>query len=179
MRTGELASMGGGGGFVEADETFIGREPSKPKKRAYHHKMKVLSLVDRAAGQARSVVVDDLKSATVVAILEENIAKKARVLTDEAGHYHLLRDRFAEHSGVRHRKEEYRPGQSGNPRGRPKGSKSIDQVLRQALHRRVPDPRRGGRHTVPMIEIIVEGLVLSAAKRDPRMLRLLLALIDR
>jgi hypothetical protein len=107
MRTGELASMGGGGGFVEADETFIGREPSKPKKRAYHHKMKVLSLVDRAAGQARSVVVDDLKSATVVAILEENIAKKARVLTDEAGHYHLLRDRFAEHSGVRHRKEEY------------------------------------------------------------------------
>ena len=30
-----------------------------------------------------------------------------------------------------------------------------------------------------MIEIIVEGLVLSAAKRDPRMLRLLLALIDR
>ena len=107
MRTGELALMGGGGGFVEADETFIGREPGKPKKRAYHHKMKVLSLVDRAAGQARSVVVDDLKSATVVAILKENIAKKARVLTDEAGHYHLLRDRFAEHSGVRHRKEEY------------------------------------------------------------------------
>ena len=63
--------------------------------------------------------------------------------------------------------------------GRPKGSKSIDQVLRQALQRRVPDPRRGTRHTVPMIEIIVEGLVLGAAKRDPRMLRLLLALIDR
>ena len=115
MRTGELASMGGGGGFVEADETFIGREPSKPKKRAYHHKMKVLSLVDRAAGQARSVVVDDLKSATVVAILEENIAKKARVLTDEAGHYHLLRDRFAEHSGVRHRKEEYGRARAATP----------------------------------------------------------------
>jgi hypothetical protein len=30
-----------------------------------------------------------------------------------------------------------------------------------------------------MIELIVEGLVLSAAKRDPRMVRLLLALIDR
>jgi hypothetical protein len=73
----------------------------------------------------------------------------------------------------------FKPGQSGNPRGRPKGSKSIDQVLRQALQRRVPDPRRGTRHTVPMIEIIVEGLVLGAAKRDPRMLRLLLALIDR
>jgi ISXO2-like transposase domain len=105
MRTGELASMGGGGGFVEADEAFIGREPGKPKKRPYHHKMKVLSLVNRATGQARSVVVDDLKPATVVAILEENIAKKARVLTDE-GPLSSLRDRFAEHSGVRHRKEE-------------------------------------------------------------------------
>lgn len=73
----------------------------------------------------------------------------------------------------------FKPGQSGNPRGRPKGAKSLDQVLRQALDRRVPDPRRGGRHTVRMIELIVEGLVLGAAKRDPRMVRLLLALIDR
>src|SRR5215207_8799519 len=105
MRTGELAPMGGGGGFVEADETFIGREPGKPKKRAYHHKMKVLSLVDRTTGQARSVVVDDLKPATVVPILEENISKEARVVTDEAGHYHYLRDSFAEHGVVRHGQE--------------------------------------------------------------------------
>jgi len=52
-------------------------------------------------------------------------------------------------------------------------------VLRQALDRRVSDPRRGGRHTVRMIELIMEGLVLGAAKRDPRMVRLLLVLIDR
>jgi len=41
MREGQLAPMGGRGGIVEADETFIGGEPGKPKKRAYHHKMKV------------------------------------------------------------------------------------------------------------------------------------------
>ena len=52
-------------------------------------------------------------------------------------------------------------------------------MLRKALDRRVSDPRRGGRHTVRMIELIVEGLVLGAAKRDPRMVRLLLLLIDR
>ena len=97
----------GGAAFVEADETFIGREPGKPKKSAYHHKMKALSLVDRTTGQARSVVVDDLKPATVVPILEENIGKEARVVTDEAGQYHYLRESFAEHSVVRHVQEEY------------------------------------------------------------------------
>jgi Family of unknown function (DUF5681) len=73
----------------------------------------------------------------------------------------------------------FKPGQSGNPRGRPKGSKGLDQVLRQALERRVPDSRRGGRHKVSMLELIVEGLVFAAAKRDPRMVRLLLVLLDR
>jgi transposase-like protein len=34
MAQGNLAPFGGGGGIVEADETFIGREPDKPKKRA-------------------------------------------------------------------------------------------------------------------------------------------------
>jgi transposase-like protein len=114
MRDGQLAPMGGGGGVVEADETFIGREPGKPKKRAYHHKMKVLSLVERETGQARSMVVDNLKPATVVPILEENIAREAKVHTDEAGHYHHLKARFAEHHVVHHGAGEYvsleRPG---------------------------------------------------------------------
>lgn len=66
MREGSLAPFGGingmpgAGGIVEADETFIGREPGKPKKRAFHHKTKVVSLVDQDSGKVRSVVVDDL-----------------------------------------------------------------------------------------------------------------------
>lgn len=87
MRDGSLAPMGSNGGAVEADETFIGREPGKPVQRAYHHKMKVLSLVDRETGRARSMVVDDLKTSTLAPILRENIAKEARLMTDEATHY--------------------------------------------------------------------------------------------
>src|SRR3954467_15856889 len=59
MRDGTLAPMGGSDGvhgIVEADETFIGREPGVPKRRGYAHKMKVLTL-DRQAGRARSMVV--------------------------------------------------------------------------------------------------------------------------
>jgi hypothetical protein len=73
----------------------------------------------------------------------------------------------------------FKPGQSGNPRGRPKGSKSLNQVLLQALNRRVPDPRRGGRRRVSMIELIFEGIVLGAARREPPMVRILLALMNQ
>lgn len=111
MRSGELAPMGGTGGIVEADETFIGREPGKPKKRAFHHKMKVLSLIDRDSKQARSMVVDDLKPATIAPILRENMAREARLATDEAGHYLHIGREFADHGVVRHGKEEYVVGE--------------------------------------------------------------------
>lgn len=63
MRDGDLAPFGGNGGVVEVDETFIGNDRSiKPKGekkgRGYAHKHKVLSLVDRSTGRARSMVVD-------------------------------------------------------------------------------------------------------------------------
>lgn len=111
MRSGDLAPMGSGGGFVEVDETFIGREPGKPVKRAYHHKMKVLTLVDRSTGRARSMVVDDLKPATIAPILRENMSREARLATDEGGHYLHIGREFAEHGVVRHGREEYVVGE--------------------------------------------------------------------
>jgi transposase-like protein len=108
MRTGVLAPMGGNGGVVEADETFIGREPGKVKKAGgYQHKMKVLSLVDRQSKQVRSMVVDDLKTSTLLPILRENIAKETRLMTDEAWHYHRAKHDFASHETVNHNADEY------------------------------------------------------------------------
>lgn len=107
MRDGVLAPMGGAGGIVEADETYIGRDPAK-KGASYGHDMnKVLSLVDRKSGRARSMVVDNLKADTVVPILLENIDRETRVHTDEASHYRLLRDDFASHQSVSHSNDEY------------------------------------------------------------------------
>ncbi len=45
MRSGDLAPFGVGGGFVEVDETYIGREKGVPKRAGYQHKMKVLGSV--------------------------------------------------------------------------------------------------------------------------------------
>ena len=61
MRSGDLAPFGSGGGIVEADETFIGIEPFAkqfPFKAAYHHKMKVLALVDRSTASRESSLCD-------------------------------------------------------------------------------------------------------------------------
>jgi len=107
MRGGALAPFGNNGGSVEADETFLWDIPDVPVRRGYNHKNKVLSLVDRESGEAQSMVVDDLSAKTVVPILKENIAKEARVLTDDAGQYYYLYEDFADHGVVRHSQGEY------------------------------------------------------------------------
>lgn len=108
MRTGGLAPMGGGGGDVEVDETFIGTEPGAIKKTGgYAHKMKILSLVDRKSGQARSVVVDKLDQKTIWPIIRENVAKESRILTDEARFYPGIGVHFDSHKTVHHGSGEY------------------------------------------------------------------------
>lgn len=107
MRSGDLAPFGAGSGTVEVDEMFIGHDKTvKPKGqkkgRGFAHKHKVLALVDRDTGHAKSMVVDDLKAKTLVPILKENIAKEATVYTDEAGQYRYLDRDFADHAYARH-----------------------------------------------------------------------------
>ncbi len=108
MRAGELdVPFGSGGSEVEVDETFIGRDLSKKFARGTNHKCKVLSLVDRETGQARTMVVDDLKLSTMLPILNANIAREARVMTDTAGQYDSLHKHFPEHQSVNHTEGEY------------------------------------------------------------------------
>jgi transposase-like protein len=114
MRSGDLAPFGANGGIVEADETFIGNDPDRPKQknaRGYQHKMKVLALIDRDTGRARSMVIDELNAAALKPILSENIAKEARLVTDEAGYYVPLGKEFADHGWVNHGKGEYGRGE--------------------------------------------------------------------
>lgn len=61
MRAGELGPFGMGGATVEIDETFIGSDPDAPvskkgKGRTIKQMMKVVPLVKRETGRARSIV---------------------------------------------------------------------------------------------------------------------------
>ena len=112
MRSDGELDFGAGGGVVEVDETFIGNDrtikPKHTKKgRGYAHKHKLLSLVDRTTGRAKSIVVDDLKTTTLLPILKDNICAEAVVYTDEAGQYVKLGNTFSGHSFVSHGKGEY------------------------------------------------------------------------
>lgn len=111
MRDDNSVDFGSGGGTVEIDETFIGQQYKKsPAARGGDHKNKLLTLVDRATGRAKSIVVKGLKVATLLPILRENIAVEATVYTDEARQYTHLGKEFANHDFTTHSKGKYGRG---------------------------------------------------------------------
>jgi transposase-like protein len=108
MRSGALAPFGHDGGIVEADETFIGRDPEQPlSKGGANHKMKVLSLVDRSTGAKRSFVLDFISAKAIGEIVVENLSREAILMTDEAAHYAKIGQRFAGHGHTNHAAGEY------------------------------------------------------------------------
>ena len=110
MRSGDLAPFGGKGGIVEVDETFIGNLKGVEKKRAFHHKMKVLALVDRSTGRSRAIVVDNVSKEYLVPIVQANIDAESHVMTDEANQYRGIGANFAGHDFVAHGRGEYGRG---------------------------------------------------------------------
>ena len=107
MASNDLTPFGTGGGIVEADETFIGRVKGAPKRRAFHHKMKVLALVDRDTGQARTMVIDDVTAKTIMPIVKANVAKDAILMTDESMVYRKAGNHFAAHGTTNHSAGQY------------------------------------------------------------------------
>ena len=111
MRDGGLFPFGSGGGKVEADETFIGRiEGSYMPRGGVTHKMKVLTLVDRASGAARSVKIANVSVGDILPIVLANVSREARMFTDESRVYRDLSGLFASHNAVNHGAGEYARG---------------------------------------------------------------------
>jgi transposase-like protein len=115
MRNDDLAGFGSDGGIVEVDETYIGvdrdiKPKGEKKGRGFHHKYKVLSLVDRNTGRAKSMVVDQVNAKTLIPLVNANIQREARVFTDEAAAYKSMY-KHHEHKFVRHGAGEWANGE--------------------------------------------------------------------
>jgi transposase-like protein len=106
MRVVGVEPMGGAGKFVEADETFIGKQDGHTKGARQGHMNAVLTLVERG-GSARSFHVDGTRIADIVPIVRENIARESRLMTDEAAHYKKVGKDFRSHDRIRHADDEY------------------------------------------------------------------------
>lgn len=103
MRSGDFSPFGTDGGAVEVDETYIGtRKGSERVKGGHAHKMAVLSLVDRSSGKVRSFSIDGTIASEIHPIVRENIAKEARLMTDEARIYWKIGNEYAEHGRTLH-----------------------------------------------------------------------------
>jgi hypothetical protein len=74
---------------------------------------------------------------------------------------------------------QFRPGNSGNPKGRPKGSRSIAAFLKEAIEQKVAVTENGKTRRISALEVMLRRLVNDAMRSDPRALKLLLPLIDR
>lgn len=107
MRSGDLSPMGGGGGIVEIDETFIGRLEGQPKRKdGWGHKNVVLTLVQRG-GSARSFHVDGVRIADIAPIVNAHISREAHLMTDDASQYPAIAKGFNSHRVINHSAKEY------------------------------------------------------------------------
>lgn len=110
--------LGGGGGTVEADETYWGTSPRSQKAQAIrkaggkvsgNDKQKIISLVERE-GKVRSFHVASVNGQTLKKALHEHIAKDAHLMTDDLHMYRRIGKHFASHEAVNHSKGEYARG---------------------------------------------------------------------
>jgi transposase-like protein len=107
MRDGDMPLMGGGGGRVEADETYIGRKEGFEDVRGVGGKMRVVSLVCRDTGAARSLTANMMVAGEVANIVRANVSREAKLTTDEALWYKAVGREFAAHDSVMHARDEY------------------------------------------------------------------------
>ncbi len=72
---------------------------------------------------------------------------------------------------------QFRKGQSGNPKGRPKGVLNFTTVLERTLRERVVVNENGRRKVITKLEAAVKQMVNKAASGDSAAQRQLLALV--
>src|SRR5665213_1175596 len=74
---------------------------------------------------------------------------------------------------------QFKPGESGNRKGRMKGSRLVGSVLQDIIQQKVSVTESGKTRRIPALEVIIRRLANDAMRSDPRAIKLLLSLVDR
>lgn len=79
------------------------------------------------------------------------------------------RERYHIGYGKPPRQTQFRKGQSGNPKGRPKGSKNAATILRELMDRKIPVRAGGGpARPIKVIEAILTRVTEAALRGDTK-----------
>jgi hypothetical protein len=74
---------------------------------------------------------------------------------------------------------QFKKGQSGNPKGRPKGTRPVGAVLQEILGQRIAVTENGRTRRLPALEVMLRRLANDAMRSEPSALKLMLSLVDR
>ena len=70
-------------------------------------------------------------------------------------------------------------GKSGNPKGRPKGSRSVGAVLQDIIQQKIVVTENGKTRRISALEVMLRRLANDAMRSDAGAMKLLLSLVDR
>ena len=73
----------------------------------------------------------------------------------------------------------FKTGQSGNPRGRPKGTPNLKGALQAILEREIAMDVNGESKLLPMLEAVLTRLASMSLAGDPRAIAKFLDLVER
>ena len=70
--------------------------------------------------------------------------------------------------GYRHppKATQFTAGKSGNPKGRPKGSRPVGAVLQDIIQQKVPVTENGKTRRIPVLEVMLRRLANDAMRSD-------------
>ena len=77
------------------------------------------------------------------------------------------------------RDAQFPAGKSGNPKGRPKGSRSVGAVLKDIMRQKIAVTENGKTRRISALEVMLRRLANDAMRTDLRALKLMLSLFDR
>lgn len=75
------------------------------------------------------------------------------------------------------KKTQFKPGQSGNPKGRTKGHKNFNTLLRQGLSQSITVSAGGKKRSMPKYSVIITALINKALQGDMKAIQTLLPYI--
>lgn len=96
------------GGTVEIDETYIGGKRRGGKRgRGAPGKTAVFGISNRDTGRVFATSVPNVREATVMPLIRENVQIGSTVMTDEMGSYQKSKQHGYDHHAVKHSAGEY------------------------------------------------------------------------